>query len=249
MSKYQAVADSFRTLVGTGADDIQNAYGMQGDWCAMTVFIGFRNAGALDNLADGMKTAWVPSLWDWYNNRGMTGDNPQAGALTFFDFNANGTPDHIEYCDSVESNSVFTDIAGNTGDCAAVQYKSRINDSNVLGFAYPDYSEGTDVIAATAPQEEEEEEMVFIYQPNDGGTLYLYDGMLNHPLANNDEVVAIQKAYKASTDKDIPMFPFGSKDAPWATRFWQATERLTPNMKSVIKGIVEEAIKEEKSAQ
>ena len=80
MSKYQAVADSFRALVGTGAADIQNAYGMQGDWCAMTVFTGFRNAGALDNLADGMKTAWVPSLWDWYEARGMTGDNPQAGA-------------------------------------------------------------------------------------------------------------------------------------------------------------------------
>ena len=68
MSKYQSVADSFRALVGTGAADIQNAYGMQGDWCMMTVWIGFRNADALDNLADGMKTAWVPSLWDWYNN-------------------------------------------------------------------------------------------------------------------------------------------------------------------------------------
>ena len=150
MSKYQAVADSFRALVGTGGDDIQNAYGMQGDWCAMTVFIGFRNAGALDNLADGMKTAWVPSLWDWYESQGRTGDNPQAGALTFFDFNQNGTPDHIEYCDSVELNGVFTDISGNTGDCAAVQYKSRTNDSNVLGFAYPEYSTEEDKIAATS---------------------------------------------------------------------------------------------------
>lgn len=247
MSTYGAVRASFNSLLGVSGDDIQTAYNMQGDWCAMTVWVGFRNAGALDNLAGGLKTAWVPTLWDWYNCRGLTGSAPRAGALVFYDFNSNGTPDHIEYLNTVSGSNSFETIAGNTGACRAVQTVER-DTEYVLGFAYPEYSTEEDKIAAT-PQEEEEEEMVFIYQPNDGGTLYLYDGMLNHPLANNDEVVAIQKAYKASTDKDIPMFPFGSKDAPWATRFWQATERLTPNMKSVIKGIVEEAIKEEKSAQ
>ena len=228
MSKYQAVADSFRALVGTGAADIQNAYGMQGDWCMMTVWIGFRNADALDNLADGMKTAWVPSLWDWYESQGRTGDNPQAGALTFFDFNQNGTPDHIEYCDSVESNSVFTDIAGNTGDCATVQYKDRTNDSNVLGFAYPDYGTEEEDKVAEEPQEDDEEEvMQFIYQPNDANCLYFYDGVFNHPLKNNDEVEAIKQAYEKATGKGIKMFELGSKDAPWATRFWTATERFT----------------------
>ena len=225
MSKYQAVADSFRALVGTGGDDIQNAYGMQGDWCAMTVFIGFRNAGALDNLADGMKTAWVPSLWDWYNCRGLTGSAPQAGALVFYDFNSNGTPDHIEYVNTVSGSNSFETIAGNTGACRAVQTVER-DTEYVLGFAYPEYSAEEDKIAAT-PQEEEEEIMQFIYQPNGANCLYYYDGVFNHPLKNNDEVEAIKQAYEKATGKGIKMFELGSKDAPWATRFWTATERFT----------------------
>ena len=54
MSTYGAVRASFNSLLGVSGDDIQTAYNMQGDWCAMTVWVGFRNAGALDNLADGM---------------------------------------------------------------------------------------------------------------------------------------------------------------------------------------------------
>ena len=225
MSTYGAVRASFNSLLGVSGDDIQNAYGMQGDWCAMTVFIGFRNAGALDNLADGMKTAWVPSLWDWYNCRGLTGSAPQAGALVFYDFNSNGTPDHIEYVNTVSGSNSFSTIAGNTGACRAVQTVER-DTEYVLGFAYPEYSTEEDKIAAT-PQEEEEEIMQFIYQPNGANCLYYYDGVFNHPLRNNDEVEAIKQAYEKATGKGIKMFELGSKDAPWATRFWTATERFT----------------------
>ena len=85
MSRYDDVRASFHNLLGVSGNDVQNAYGMQGDWCMMTVWTAFRNAGALDYLADGMKTAWVPSLWDWYDNRGMTGTEPRAGALVFYE--------------------------------------------------------------------------------------------------------------------------------------------------------------------
>ena len=226
MSKYQAVADSFRSLVGTGAADIQNAYGMQGDWCAMTVWVGFRNAGALDNLAGGLQTAWVPTLWDWYNCRGLTGSAPQAGALVFYDFNSNGTPDHIEYVNTVSGSNSFSTIAGNTGACRAVQTVER-DTEYVLGFAYPEYSTEEDKVAEEPQEDDEEEVMQFIYQPNDANCLYFYDGVFNHPLKNNDEVEAIKQAYEKATGKSIAMFPLGSSDAPWATRFWTATERFT----------------------
>ena len=225
MSTYGAVRASFNSLLGVSGDDIQTAYNMQGDWCAMTVWVGFRNAGALDNLAGGLKTAWVPTLWDWYNCRGLTGSAPQAGALVFYDFNSNGTPDHIEYVNTVSGSNSFETIAGNTGACRAVQTVER-DTEYVLGFAYPEYSTEEDKIAAT-PQEEEEEIMQFIYQPNGANCLYYYDGVFNHPLKNNDEVEAIKQAYEKATGKSIAMFPLGSSDAPWATRFWTATERFT----------------------
>ena len=225
MSTYGAVRASFNSLLGVSGDDIQTAYNMQGDWCAMTVWVGFRNAGALDNLAGGLKTAWVPTLWDWYNCRGLTGSAPQAGALVFYDFNSNGTPDHIEYVNTVSGSNSFSTIAGNTGACRAVQTVER-DTEYVLGFAYPEYSTEEDKIAAT-PQEEEEEIMQFIYQPNGANCLYFYDGVFNHPLKNNDEVEAIKQAYEKATGKSIAMFPLGSSDAPWATRFWTATERFT----------------------
>ena len=225
MSTYGAVRASFNSLLGVSGDDIQTAYNMQGDWCAMTVWVGFRNAGALDNLAGGLKTAWVPTLWDWYNCRGLTGSAPQAGALVFYDFNSNGTPDHIEYVNTVYGSNSFSTIAGNTGACRAVQTVER-DTEYVLGFAYPEYSTEEDKIAAT-PQEEEEEIMQFIYQPNGANCLYYYDGVFNHPLKNNDEVEAIKQAYEKATGKSIAMFPLGSSDAPWATRFWTATERFT----------------------
>ena len=225
MSTYGAVRASFNSLLGVSGDDIQTAYNMQGDWCAMTVWVGFRNAGALDNLAGGLQTAWVPTLWDWYNCRGLTGSAPQAGALVFYDFNSNGTPDHIEYVNTVSGSNSFETIAGNTGACRAVQTVER-DTEYVLGFAYPEYSTEEDKIAAT-PQEEEEEIMQFIYQPNGANCLYYYDGVFNHPLRNNDEVEAIKQAYEKATGKSIAMFPLGSSDAPWATRFWTATERFT----------------------
>ena len=225
MSTYGAVRASFNSLLGVSGDDIQTAYNMQGDWCAMTVWVGFRNATALDNLAGGLKTAWVPTLWDWYNCRGLTGSAPQAGALVFYDFNSNCTPDHIEYVNTVYGSNSFETIAGNTGACRAVQTVER-DTEYVLGFAYPEYSAEEDKIAAT-PQEEEEEIMQFIYQPNGANCLYYYDGVFNHPLKNNDEVEAIKQAYEKATGKSIAMFPLGSSDAPWATRFWTATERFT----------------------
>lgn len=226
MSTYGTVRASFNSLLGVSGDDIQTAYNMQGDWCAMTVWVGFRNAGALDNLAGGLQTAWVPTLWDWYNCHGLTGSAPQAGALVFYDFNSNGIPDHIEYVNTVSGSNSFETIAGNTGACRAVQTVER-DTEYVLGFAYPDYGTEEDKVAAATPQEEEEEVMQFIYQPNGANCLYYYDGVFNHPLRNNDEVEAIKQAYEKSTGKGIKMFELGSKDAPWATRFWTATERFT----------------------
>lgn len=71
----------------------------------------------------------------------------------------------------------------------------------------------------------EEDDMRFIYQPNGEGRLVYYDGVNTHPLNHPDEVTALQMAYKQCTGKDMPVFAFGSPEAPWATRFEQAIGR------------------------
>lgn len=230
MSRYDDVRASFHNLLGVSGNDVQNAYGMQGDWCMMTVWTAFRNAGALDYLADGMKTAWVPSLWDWYDNRGMTGTEPRAGALVFYDYNQNGTPDHIEYCDSTDGSAINT-IAGNTGDCIVVQNNARaswyVNDY-VLGYAYVDYGDDEEEVVQedTKDLSYEEDSMQFIYRPNMENYMAYYDGTTVHPLHHPDEVTAINMCYRNCFGRDIPIFELGSKEAPWATRFEAGAERV-----------------------
>lgn len=67
--------------------------------------------------------------------------------------------------------------------------------------------------------------MECIYQPNGENYLIFYDGVKTHKLTHPDEVVAINTVYKNCTGSDIPMFAFGTKTAPLATRFQQAINR------------------------
>lgn len=218
MNKQNDVRAAMHALVGTSGEDIQNAYGMQGDWCMMTIWVGFQNAGAPECLCGGEKTAWVPTCWEYYQSRGMTGTEPQAGALTFFDYNGNGTPDHIEYCDGSNGEGTFNDISGNSGQDYV--FAECVGMSGVLGFAYPDY--GTE---ETITNTQEEQKMQFIFRPNKENYLAYYDGTKVHPLHHPDEVTAINMCYRQCFGRDIPIFEFGVPEAPWASRFMEAVSR------------------------
>lgn len=85
--------------------------------------------------------------------------------------------------------------------------------NNILATGSPDYAEGTDMVSA-------------IIQPNDESRMVYWDGCHIHPLSHPDEVTAIRNAYKQATGKDIPIFKFGSKSAPWATRLMDAMKRI-----------------------
>jgi len=77
----------------------------------------------------------------------------------------------------------------------------------------------------TATDEETEENMQCIYQPNGESYLVYYDGSAIHPLSHPDEVEAINMVYRACNGKDIPRFRLGTKEAPWANRFSAAVNR------------------------
>ena len=91
--------------------------------------------------------------------------------------------------------------------------------------AYYDYP-WDGVLRYTGQSEEEsEDDMRFICRPNGENFMVYYDGVYSHPLAHPDEVTSIQMAAKAATGKELKCFDFGTKMAPWFTRFRQATER------------------------
>ena len=79
--------------------------------------------------------------------------------------------------------------------------------------------------AASAGNKRRRRKMECIIRPNGENYLVYFDGTEAHPLAHPDEVVAIREVYKACTGEDMPMFEYGSPDAPWATRLFEGASR------------------------
>lgn len=77
---------------------------------------------------------------------------------------------------------------------------------------------------AVAPTDNDslEDTMQFICNYNGQGQMVWYDGSKLHWLDEPDTMTSVQMAYKAATGRDIPVFDFGSADAPWASRFAEA---------------------------
>ena len=83
-------------------------------WCAVFVWWLFRECGMSELYYGGKKTAYVPALISWARREGLVVKTPRPGDLICFDFNGNGTADHIGICESFDGSQVTT-IDGNTG--------------------------------------------------------------------------------------------------------------------------------------
>ena len=67
--------------------------------------------------------------------------------------------------------------------------------------------------------------MECIIRPNGEDYLVYFDGTTAHPLTHPDEATAISEVYRKCNGVDIPIFEYGSKDAPWATRLFEGASR------------------------
>jgi len=91
--------------------------------------------------------------------------------------------------------------------------------------AYYDYP-WDGVLRYTGKSESEDlTKMEFICRPNGQNYLVWFDGHKCHRLAHPDEVTAIQMAAKMATGKELKCFDFGQANAPWFTRFKNASDR------------------------
>jgi hypothetical protein len=139
-----------RSQIGTveaanGANKYGAAYGMDRvAWCAQFVWWCFREAGASSLIMQ--KTAYTPTLFDWYRKQGRSGATPQVGALVFYNWPSDGVDriQHVGIVEAVEPGAIVT-VEGNTSDASAgnggrVLRRRRARNSSIVGYGYPAYA-------------------------------------------------------------------------------------------------------------
>lgn len=117
-------------------------------WCCAFVWDVFRLAGASSLFYVGLKTAYCPSVLSWGKRCNLLVDKSAAapGDLILFDFNGDGTPEHIGILES-RSGSQYITIEGNTSvtsddNGGAVMRRTRYA-SQILAVVRPKYEQET----------------------------------------------------------------------------------------------------------
>ncbi len=201
-------------------------YGMNGEpWCDMFVSWVGDKAGGSGVIG---KFAYCPYHVNWFKKNGRwigRNETPKPGDVIFF---ANkGVACHVGFVESVSGNVVSTiegnTATGNNDNGGKVMKRTRTLGTEgsswyILGYGRPDYENSS----ISFPINIKEGRMNCIIQPNGEGRLVFYDGVNLHSLTHPDQVEAIQKVARMTLGKDIPVFVLGSKEAPWATRFFEA---------------------------
>lgn len=140
----------FRSQIGTGesppgSNNVKyntDYYGhvVSGDaypWCVTFIWDGFRSCGMSESFVAGQRTAYCPYVENFARATGCwITSGYREGDLLLYDWNGDGTADHIGYCAGTSGSSVIS-IEGNLSD--KVQQVTR-SSSSVKGAYRPKYS-------------------------------------------------------------------------------------------------------------
>lgn len=85
-------------------------------WCATFVWWVFKECGDTSILPLGKKSAYCPDIGDYIiaSGRRKSKSSGKPGDVVLFDFNGNGTSDHIGIIEKKNSDGSYTCIEGNT---------------------------------------------------------------------------------------------------------------------------------------
>nr|DAG72127.1 MAG TPA: spore cortex-lytic enzyme [Caudoviricetes sp.] len=129
-------------------------------WCVVFVWDTFRMAGASNLFCDGKKTAWVDTVRDWAKSKGLVvpKDQGRHGDLALFDWNHNGSGDHIGFIDAKNADSSYQTCEGNTSvdnnsNGGEVQIRTRYP-SEIMMIIRPQY-EAEEISPTPTPTKEE----------------------------------------------------------------------------------------------
>ena len=129
-------------------------------WCVVFVWDIFRMAGASNLFCDGKKTAWVDTVRDWAKAKGLVvpKDQGRHGDLMLFDWNHNGSGDHVGFVDAKNTDGSYQTCEGNTSvdnnsNGGEVQLRTRYP-SEIMMIIRPQY-EAEGINPTPTPEKEE----------------------------------------------------------------------------------------------
>lgn len=134
-SKRKRIIDTAASHVGEAGTVFQTRMGIPGqDWCAAFVGCIFIDCGLRDLICIH---SYVPTIMETAQRKGQwrgrgSGYQPKSGDLILFDFNGNGTPDHIGIVHSSTGFYSTHSVEGNTGSPRRVRLQHRTSD--ILGY-------------------------------------------------------------------------------------------------------------------
>lgn len=138
----QAIVEVALTQIGNqGGQPYWSWYGFDSrvEWCACFVSwcadqCGYIESGLVPKFAGCVDGAnWFKSNGKWQNRT----YEPKAGDIIFFDWEGDGTTDHVGIVEKCENGTVYT-VEGNSGD-ACKQRQYAVGSSNIYGYGIPAY--------------------------------------------------------------------------------------------------------------
>ena len=138
----QAIVEVALTQLGNqGGQPYWSWYGFNSrvEWCACFVSwcadqCGYIESGLVPKFAGCVDGAnWFKSNGKWQNRT----YEPKTGDIIFFDWEGDGTTDHVGIVEKCENGTVYT-VEGNSGD-ACKQRQYAVGSSNIYGYGIPAY--------------------------------------------------------------------------------------------------------------
>ena len=138
----QAIVEVALTQLGNqGGQPYWSWYGFNSrvEWCACFVSwcadqCGYIESGLVPKFAGCVDGA------NWFKSNGKWQDRtyePKVGDIIFFDWEGDGTTDHVGIVEKCENSTVYT-VEGNSGD-ACKQRQYAVGSSNIYGYGIPAY--------------------------------------------------------------------------------------------------------------
>ena len=138
----QAIVEVALTQIGNqGGQPYWSWYGFDSrvEWCACFVSwcadqCGYMESGLVPKFAGCVDGAnWFKSNGKWQSRT----YEPKTGDIIFFDWEGDGTTDHVGIVEKCENGTVYT-VEGNSGD-ACKQRQYVVGSSNIYGYGIPAY--------------------------------------------------------------------------------------------------------------
>lgn len=144
---------------GSNKTKFGKEYGMDGQpWCAMFVWWVFKHAGCPELFYGGKKSAYCPTIADYYISKKQTvsKNKGQAGDIVLFDWNHNNSSDHIGIIESRNADGSYVCIEGNTSvgnniNGGKVMRRTRYI-SQISWICRPKYTESSTVTPAASTE-------------------------------------------------------------------------------------------------